>query len=215
MVLRSELLAALSEGEAKAVEFSMLELQLCHLKEQLISSNTLLKESIPRSELMSFKTNIAVLFRELKEFVSSFHHEAKLLITSSISRVDEMLADTEICRSAILEVTSQGINKTKSHLGSAPPASNSYLNPSNHEYNENSLLEENFELLGAVHHTRNQGHFTLGSAPPSSNDGLSLSANQFDGNSMSEENLDMASNISTGESVKAHSILKLYLPYLE
>jgi hypothetical protein len=202
MVLRTELLAALSEGEAKAIKFDMLELQLSNLKEELMSSNALLQDSIPRSEFVCFQTNIAVLFQEFTEFVSSFRQEAKLLMTDSISRIDEMLSDPEICRPAILDIIGQGRHHVRPHLGSAP-ASNDDLNPSNHQFDENALSEEDVDVLSVVHPSRNQRHCKLGSAPPPSNDDQNSSVYQYDENSMSEENLDVSSNVSTGESVTA------------
>ncbi len=199
-MLKSELLAALSEGEAKAVECNMLELQLSKLKEQLLCSNELLQESIPRSEYLSFQTNIILNFEEFKEFVSSFRQEAKLLIADSVSKIDEMLDDPDICV-PVLEVVQKGRNQGHSLLGSAPPVTNDELIASNQHDDENALSEVNFEELCVVHHSRNLGYSKLGSAPPPSSDGLNSSVNQYEENSMSEENLDISSNISTGESV--------------
>jgi hypothetical protein len=207
MVLRSELMAALSEGEAKAVEVGMLELQLGNLREQLISSNSLLQESMPRSELLSFQTNMVVLFQEFKELVTSFRQEAKLWITLSISRIDEILSDPEFSKPAVLALTCQGRIKNKSHLGTLTPALNDNLNESNDENDKDSLSEESMEISSFVHDARKQGRFKLGSTPPPINDGLVSSVNQFDEISMSEDNFDQGSNISTGESVTAHSIL--------
>ncbi len=200
-------MAALSEGEAKAVEVGMLELQLGNLREQLISSNSLLQESMPRSELLSFQTNMVVLFQEFKELVTSFRQEAKLWITLSISRIDEILSDPEFSKPAVLALTCQGRIKNKSHLGTLTPALNDNLNESNDENDKDSLSEESMEISSFVHDARKQGRFKLGSTPPPINDGLVSSVNQFDEISMSEDNFDQGSNISTGESVTAHSIL--------
>ncbi len=161
--MRSELIASLSEGEAKAVEFGVLELELYNLKEQLNSSNTLLQESVPRSELLSFQTNVAALFQEFKAFAFSFRHEAKLLMTQSISRIDEILSDPEICRPTIINenvLSEENINitSTKHHtmnqahlkLGSAPPLLNDDLISSDNQFDEKSMSEENLDIVSDI-----------------------------------------------------------------
>jgi hypothetical protein len=74
--------------------------------------------------------------------------------------------------------------------------------------------QEDVDVLCVVHESKKLGNSKLGSAMQPSNDGLNSSLNQHYENSMSEENLDITSNISTGESVTAHTVINVILTLL-